>query len=84
MHQKKSQNVKGRALYMKYMQGSTAETSPIPALKEVLRGFNFWNVSKVFGKQNLSIMKMLLKRKPTPNYHAAAADGFGRSPNHTI
>ena len=75
MHQKKSQNVKGRALYMKYMQGSTAETSPIPALKELLKGFNFLNASKVFGKQYLSIMTMLLKRKPTPNYHAAAADG---------
>ena len=48
---------------MKYMQGSTTETSPIPALKEVLRGFNFLNVSKVFGKLNLAIMTMLLKCK---------------------
>ena len=44
------------------MQGSTTETSPVPALKEVLRGFNFLNVSKVFGKQNLPIMAMPLKR----------------------
>ena len=81
----KSQNVKGKASYMKYMQGSTAETSQIPALKEVLRGFNFLNVSKVFGKQNLSIMAMPLKRnQPRKKVTMPPLLMVDRSPSHTI